>query len=205
MRAERHVMRQPEVTMRVQRILAASLLALASGCATLIHGPYEDVRVESDPPGANVTVSPLASERGPGYIDPQKQYTATTPATVRLRRDNSYRVEVAKPGYKIGTAKLVSTYDWLNAPDFFGPAEAIGQLPTYDMKGHALPVRFAEAAFYEYPRGFFRSWSYALRVVSPEALLGTAFKLQPEHGGFLSNWHGYATPVLSSHLEPTGK
>ncbi|HZP42504.1 MAG TPA: hypothetical protein VFD84_13490 [Candidatus Binatia bacterium] len=190
--------------MRLERVVVASLLAFVTGCATLIHGPYEDVRVESDPPGANVTVSPLLSERGPGYLDPQKQYTTTTPATVRLRRDNAYRVELSKPGYKISTAKVVSAYDWLGAPELCGPCEAVGELPTYDMKGRSLPVRFAESAFYEYPRGFFRAWGRALRIFGPQALLGTAFKLQPENGGFLSNWHGLGTPVVSARLEPTG-
>ena len=40
----------------------------------------------------------------------------TTPATVRLRRDNNYRIELEKPGYKIGTTQVVSAYDWLWAP-----------------------------------------------------------------------------------------
>jgi len=196
-------MRLPEVAMRLERIVVASLLAFVSGCATLIHGPYEDIRVESDPPGANVTVSPLASERGPGYLDPQKQYTATTPATVRLRRDNSYRVEVSKTGYKIGTAKVVSEYDWIGAPEVCGPCEAVGELPTYDLKGKPLPVRFLESVFYEYPRGFIRAWGRGLRVFAPQALIGTAFKLKPEDGGFFSNWHGMGTPVVTAHLEPT--
>src|SRR5439155_781702 len=81
-----------------------------------------------------------------------KQYTVTTPATVRLRRDNTYRVDIQKSGYKLATTKLVSSYDWLNAPVACGPCELIGDLPTYDLKGRALPLRFLEGAFYEYPR-----------------------------------------------------
>lgn len=185
------------------RLLVVGLAAALSGCATLIHGPYENVQIESDPPGATATVTPTLSERGPLFLDPTKSYTVTTPGTVRLRRDNNYRIEVQKPGYKLGAAKLVSSYDWVLAPAMCGPCEFAGDLPTYDMKGRALPVRFAQAAFYEYPRGFFRAWGRAVRPISPEAVIGTSFKLRPEGAGFFTNWHGLGTPVVSSHLEPT--
>jgi hypothetical protein len=185
--------------------LLASLLLLPTGCATLIHGPFEDVHLESDPPGATATVTPMLSERGSNFLDSTKTYTVTTPGTVRLRRDNSYRVELNKPGYKIGSSKVVSSYDWLMAPVLCGPCEFVGDLPTYDMKGRPLPVRFLQAAFYEYPRGFFRAAGRGLRVLSPEALLGTSFKLRPGDGGFFTNWHGLGTPTVSARLEPTGK
>jgi hypothetical protein len=184
-------------------VLLASVLT--SGCATLIHGPYQEVRLESEPPGATATVSPLTSERGPAFLDKTKKYTVTTPATVRLRRDNSYRVELAKAGYKIGSTKVLSSYDWAMAPVMCGPCEFAGDLPTYDMKGRPLPLRFLEAAFYEYPRGFFRAWGRALRIISPEAVIGTSFKLRAEDAGFLSDWHGVGTPTVSARLEPTGK
>ncbi len=185
----------------------ATLLALAAvalgGCATVVHGPYQDVVIDSNPPGATATVAAQMSERGPGYIDAQKQ-TVTTPATVRLRRDNTYRVELEKEGYKIGSSKVVSEYDWLWAPVACGPCEAIGALPTYDMSERALPVRFLQAAFYEYPVGFFRAWGRALRIFSPDALLGNAFKLKSEDGGFFENWSGLETPTVGTDLEPTG-
>jgi hypothetical protein len=186
----------------VGSLVLASLCALLGGCATMIHGPYQEVRVESDPPGATATISPLLSERGPAFLDEKKQ-TVTTPATVRLRRDNSYRVELQKPGHKIATNQVVSSYDWLLAPYACGPCEAIGQLPTYDMKEHALPVRFLEAAFYEYPKGVFRAFGYALRLFSPEAWMGTSFKLKEKDAGFLTDWHGLGEPTVATRLEPT--
>lgn len=188
--------------MRRQAVLLASVLALTSGCATLIHGPYQEVRLESDPPGATATVTPLTSERGPAYLDENKKYTVTTPATVRLHRDNSYRVELAKDGYKIGSAKILSSYDWAMAPVVCGPCEFAGDLPTYDMKDRALPVRFLQATFYEYPRGFFRTVGRAVRIISPEALIGTSFKLRPGDAGFLTDWHGLGTPEVATRLEP---
>jgi hypothetical protein len=190
--------------MRTQSQLLAALAMMAAGCATVVHGPYQDVRIDSNPPGANATVSPMSSERGPSFLDPNKKYTVTTPATVRLRRDNNYRVEVSKPGYKIATAQVQSSYDWLWSPYICGPCEAAGQLPTYDLKGKPLPLRFVEAAFYEYPKGFFRAWGRGLRVFNPDAWLGNSFKLAPKQGGVFSDWHGLGTPDIAATLEPTG-
>ncbi len=190
--------------MRRDSLFLASLLVMLGGCATLVHGPYQNVTVDSNPPGATATVTPMLSQRGPNFLDPKKQYKVTTPATVRLRRDNTYRVELEKPGYKIGSTKVVSGYDWLWVPYICGPCEAVGELPTYDMKDRALPLRFAQAAFYEYPKGFLRSFGRALRIFNPEALLGNAFRLKPEGGGVFTNADALSTPRVSATLEPTG-
>ena len=190
--------------MRREPLFLASALALLGGCSTLLHGPYQEVALESNPPGATATVVPTLSERGTNYLDPTKQYTVTTPATVRLRRDNTYRVDIQKAGYKLSTTKLVSSYDWLNAPVVCGPCELVGDLPTYDLKGQALPLRFLEGAFYEYPRGFVASWGKGLRLFSPEALLGNAYKLRPQRAGFFTDWHGLGTPKVEAALEPAG-
>ena len=171
------------------------------GCSAIVHGPNQDVRIESNPPGANVTVYPQASQRGPLFLS-EEQLKLTTPATVRLRRDTSYRVEFQKSGYVIGEKKILSSYDWAFAPIACGPCEAVGELPTFDMKQHVLPVRFAEAAFYEYPVGAIRSLGKALRVVSPEALMGDSFKLKSQDDGYWTNWTGVGTPTLSMDLAP---
>ena len=190
--------------MRGEALFLASVLALLGGCATLIHGPYQDVTVDSNPPGATATITPSISERGSLFLDPTKSYKVTTPATLRLRRDNTYRVEVQKTGYKLASTKVVSSYDWLWAPVVCGPCEFVGDLPTADMKGRPLPLRFLEAAFYEYPRGFIAAWGKGLRIFSPEALLGNSFKLRPEHAGFFNDWNGLETPRIEATLEPVG-
>jgi len=190
--------------MRGQLVLLAMLATFLGGCATLIHGPFQEVRIESVPPGATATVSPMLSERGPAFLDPEKKRTVTTPATVRLLRDNTYRVELEKPGHKITTTKVESSYDWLWAPFACGPCEAIGELPSFDLKSKPLPLRFVEAAFYAYPRGFFRAWGRGLRLFSPEAHLGNSFKLKPEQAGFFEEWHGVGTPTVTANLEPSG-
>ena len=189
--------------MRQKTLVLAGMLAFLGGCATMVHGPYQDVTIDSSPPGATATVTPMLSERGPLYLDSHKQYSVTTPATLRLRRDNTYRVEIAKPGYKLGTKKVESAYDWLWAPVTCGPCEAIGDLPTYDLKGQPWAVRVLEAAFYEYPKGLVRAWGRGTRIFSPDALLGTSFKLRPEGEGFLSGWHGLGTARVSTTLDPT--
>lgn len=183
--------------------LATGCLVLGA-CATVVHGPRQDVLIDSVPPGATATVTPMASERGPGFLDTNKQYTVTTPATVRLLRDNTYRVEMTKPGYQIATTKVVSSYDWLWGFVTCGPCEAVGQLPTYDLKGQVLPLRFAEAAFYEYPKGAFGAVGRVLRIFSPDALLGNAFKLKAPAAGYWSGWHALDTPTVTATLQSGG-
>jgi hypothetical protein len=179
----------------------ATALAAFTGCATLVHGPSQDVLIDSNPSGAKVTVAAQLSQRGPNFVDKEKQ-VVTTPATVRLRRDSNYRVEVEKEGYKIGNGQVVSEYNWLLSPLWCGPCEAIGSLPENDMKGRALPVRFAEAAFYEYPVGMFRAFGKALRLINPEAIMGTSFMLKSKDAGFWDDWTGVGTPTVVVPLEP---
>lgn len=180
---------------------AAVLTAAIGGCASMVHGPLQEVRIESSPPGAMATINPQESQRGPLFLT-EEPIEITTPATVRLRRDTTYRVEFQKTGYVIDEKKIVSHYDWVFAPVSCGPCEAIGELPTYDMKGHAMPVRFAEAAFYEYPVGAVRSFGKVMRITSPEALLGHAFKLKNEDDGYFENWTGVGTPLVHVDLKP---
>src|SRR5262249_59230674 len=106
-----------------QVTISTVALAMLSGCATLVHGPYQEVMIDSNPPGAQATVAAQTSERGPLFVDQQKQ-TVTTPATVRLRRGNSYRVELEKPGDKNGTEQGGSEDDWLWGPRACGAREA---------------------------------------------------------------------------------
>lgn len=178
------------------------VLTLAlGGCSAIVTGPQQDVRIESNPPGANVTIYPQQSQRGPLFLD-EEQVTVTTPATVRLQRDTNYRVEFQKPGYVIGEKRIFSKYNWALAPIACGPCEAVGELPTYDMKDHNVLVRFGQAAAYEYPVGAVRSVGKALRIVSPEAIMGDAFKLKSEDDGYWTNWTGVGTPTVSMDLAP---
>lgn len=62
------------------------------GCATVVNGTGQKVRVTSDPAGATITVDGTRS--------------FTTPARVRLERRRDHTIVVAKDGYEIQTVKL---------------------------------------------------------------------------------------------------
>lgn len=182
--------------------LLLAAMAVLGGCATLVHGPYQEVRIESNPPGATATVTAQSSQRGPLFLDDRKQ-TVTTPATVRLLRDNNYRIEIQKPGYKVANQQVVSEYDWLWGTVACGPCEAVGALPTYDTSDRSKGVQFLQAAFYEYPVGAVRAFGRALRVVSPDALLGNSFKLKRKEAGYWDNWSALDETEIQASLEPT--
>jgi hypothetical protein len=104
------------------QLLAASLLlALApflSGCATVIHGTRQDVRVETDPPGATASAG---------------DQKITTPGVLSLkRREKALEIVVEKEGYetrRVALTRKDSGWDWLNAigiPVGIGVGGAIG-------------------------------------------------------------------------------
>jgi len=73
--------------MTVRCALLALLSALV-GCATIISGSHDRLRVTSNPDGARVTVSP-------------GNYAATTPGDVLLPRKGApYRLRYEKDGYE---------------------------------------------------------------------------------------------------------
>jgi hypothetical protein len=81
--------------MKMSRLsLIISALCLCS-CATITRGVHEKLKVESEPPGANVLLS--TGEKG------------VTPATfVEKRRRDNFTVTVSKPGYVSQTVTVES-------------------------------------------------------------------------------------------------
>jgi PEGA domain len=79
----------------LRRVLLFLLLILAtqSGCATLVHGPTQQVTVTSEPEGAAVSIGSPARSSAPPL-------TGVTPLTVSLSRSNAHRVEIRKDGYR---------------------------------------------------------------------------------------------------------
>ena len=67
--------------------ICASLLAVlfASGCATLFQGTNEEIMVQSDPPGAQVSVNDGRN--------------GTTPYSMKVSRNDDVDIHVSKPGY----------------------------------------------------------------------------------------------------------
>jgi len=85
---------------------ALSLLVLGqflSGCATVIHGTRQDVRVETDPPGATASVG---------------DQKITTPGVLNLKRkEKALEIVVEKDGYetrRVALTRKDSGLQWLN-------------------------------------------------------------------------------------------
>jgi len=58
-----------------------------AGCASIIHGGKQTVRIETNPPGAAVRV-------GHGHME------MVSPANLVLKRKHEYEIKVEKPGYR---------------------------------------------------------------------------------------------------------
>ena len=96
------------------------LAMLSIGCATVRHGPFQDVAVDSDPPGAAVHV-----ECGGRAAD-----VGVTPIRVSLhRRASSCRLVLTHAGYEDATLnfnRVPDPYYWGNFPLGIAAGEAIG-------------------------------------------------------------------------------
>src|SRR5262245_46724066 len=81
---------------------------LASGCASIIQGKYQDVGIESDPTSAQVIVDGL--RRG------------TTPAVVELERGKVHTFELRKEGFesRVGTINGSVQGGWVFLDILFG-------------------------------------------------------------------------------------
>lgn len=87
----------------IKMSLLLVLAPLLSGCATVIHGTRQDVRVETNPPGATAS----AGDR-----------KITTPGVLRLKRkEKALEIVVEKEGYetrRVALTRKDSGWDWLN-------------------------------------------------------------------------------------------
>lgn len=74
------------------RFLLPVVVIVLGGCATLIHGSTQSVRVESEPSDARVEVD--------------GRPVGQTPTTVRLERNQDHRVRIYREGYEPHTVTL---------------------------------------------------------------------------------------------------
>ncbi len=91
---------------RLQLLFATLTLAMTpalGGCATVIHGTRQDIRVETDPPGATASVG---------------DQKITTPGVLRLKRkEKALEIVVEKEGYvtqRVALTRKDSGWQWLN-------------------------------------------------------------------------------------------
>ena len=101
-----HLGRKGGPAMRIRRALPLALALAAAplgGCATILHGPNQTIHVETDPPGATVSVN-------------GKRHTS--PVDLVLKRSSKDLVVVIeKDGYatkKIALERATSRQTWLN-------------------------------------------------------------------------------------------
>jgi hypothetical protein len=83
----------------VTRVIVPSLTLLLAGCASIVHGGRQDVRIQSMPGGARVAIYDLNKQRA-------IVFNGSTPCTANLNRGAgffkgaTYQVVVTKPGYE---------------------------------------------------------------------------------------------------------
>jgi hypothetical protein len=89
------------------RPLAAVLVVLTAGCATIMHGSKQDVAVSSTPSGASVSVD--------------NQPMGNTPTTVNLTRKDRHVISIEAPGYRKYDLQLTrGTSGWVWGNLVFG-------------------------------------------------------------------------------------
>jgi hypothetical protein len=83
--------------------LSLGLALLLSGCATVLHGTRQDVRVETNPPGATASAG---------------DQKITTPGVLKLKRkEKALEIVVEKEGYetrRVALTRKDSALQWLN-------------------------------------------------------------------------------------------
>jgi len=77
-----------------------------TGCATIVHGRYQDIGIASTPSDANARLDSM---------------TVKTPSTLHLKRNQSYSVNIEKEGYESASATFTSHLSgWLWGNVLFG-------------------------------------------------------------------------------------
>lgn len=84
---------------RIEGAIAVALIVALAGCATIVHGGTQDIRVSSQPSGAVVRVQGMAT---------------TTPGVLKLERKGTHTLVFEKEGHKSVEVQLNKTVDgWL--------------------------------------------------------------------------------------------
>jgi hypothetical protein len=75
-------------------LLILTILAISSGCATIIHGTTQDIGITTDPSGADL------------LVDGNERYKS--PTKITMKRKDDHMVEVSMDGYQKETVNLKS-------------------------------------------------------------------------------------------------
>ena len=75
-----------------------------AGCASIVKGTRQTVAVETNPPGATISIG-------------QTHETSVSPAQLTLKRKNEYELKIEKPGYRteyVQVDRNLSGWFWAN-------------------------------------------------------------------------------------------
>ena len=146
------------------------LFGLTTGCASILQGSHQDIRVETDPPGARVT--------GAGQ-------TITTPGALNFRRDSKeLDVFVEQEGYvpcRVVLTRKENGTKWANlalAP--VGVAIGVGFGSLGSSEDDPLAIQVSDAVF-----GPEATWGAIFGILVPatgfavDHMTGAAYKLDP--------------------------
>ncbi len=128
---------------RVGTLVVAMFVAGMAGCATIVHGTTQQVRVETTPAGAKASVG---------------SQTIITPGELTLPREYSYIVNLEKPGYTPTYAHInqaTSNYVWgdLLLGGFMGAAVDYSDGAAYELAPAIVSATLAPSAGTEKPPG----------------------------------------------------
>jgi hypothetical protein len=84
---------------KITTILVALSVVIFTGCATILHGSHQEVKVRTSP--ANVSVYMQGAKAG------------VTPVTLHLKRDRHYTLTLKKDGYKPIKVNLNKNFKFL--------------------------------------------------------------------------------------------
>jgi hypothetical protein len=87
----------------MKQLFSLSILVIAAGCGTIMHGGSQDIGISSSPTAAQVSVDNLAK--------------GNTPVIANLSRKNNHIVKIEMPGYapaELTLTNSVSGWVWGN-------------------------------------------------------------------------------------------
>ena len=91
-------------------VLSGLCCFYATGCATVVRGSSQKMKIDSEPSGATLTIDGKS---------------CTTPAEVVLKRNETHKVEVAKEGYRSKVFDLKAQWDGASLPGMLVPGGSI--------------------------------------------------------------------------------
>lgn len=89
----------------MEKLLCTFCLLLVCGCSTIAHGPYQDVVITSNPPGAIVTpIDYKCWVKTPGILKLERKNSTVLTARLRGYEDAKQKIQVKLSPWLLGNA-----------------------------------------------------------------------------------------------------